>query len=252
MKRAILSAVAILCVGIFSASNADAAITVDGYLSDWGVTPGPYGASDWIPNPNQGIIYKVQDKNTWYLGPGYGGQQFDAEAIYGCSANGHIYGAIVTGFPAPGCTSGGANYHAGDIYFNLGTAQYGLKTTGPNAGMLYKNPLWNQSGWTGSVYQTTMQGGTGEEVGMTDFVYLHTYYGDGDSNDHWVMEMDIPESYFGSDWDNGGFVRWTESCGNNGIDLNLPAPEPASLAFLGLGLFGFLRLKRNNKQKERR
>lgn len=241
------------------------AIDIDGYLGDWGVTPGPYGASDWTPTPNAGIVSVVEDQHggiNTYLGPGLGGQAFDAEAVYYTTDTNNIYVAIVTGQPATGLNVNGIQYYPGDISFDYGTGKtYGLETMGTNMGELYKNPLWSGSPYWGGVSDPTcMIDGTGNPMGQTEFVYLHTYYGSGDSNDHWVMEMRIPKSYFGSDWNNSGTIHWTESCGNDAIDLCIPKdsngppitpiPEPASMSLIGLGLAGLL-LKRKKRVSNR-
>lgn len=230
---------------VFSTNDSFAAINVNGYLDDWGVAPGPYGASDW--NPFSGVQYTVEDQYKDYLTPGYGGQKFDAEAIYFERSGGNVHIAIVTGHPS----TGWAGETPGDIFFDLGDGKkFGLKTTGANAGKFYLNPSWNKSILWGGNIMTTMVDGTGLEMGLTDFIYAHTYYGDGLANDHWVMEMSIPEWYFGTDASGEGSMRWTETCGNDYIDLTVVhTPEPATMSMLGLGLCGLLGFRSRRKKQ---
>ena len=205
---------------------------IDGYLGDWGVTPGGFNSSDWTPD--DGILSKVEDQNTAYLNPGWGGQGYDAEAIYAAKEGNMGYLSIVTGMRPEGLS-----WLPGDIFFNFGpNSTYGIKTIGPDAGKMYKNPSWNTSPyWGGITDPTSMIAGSGTYLGtLNNFVYAYTY---PDAIDyHYVMEMAVPIDYFGDDFELGGTVHWTETCGNDAIDLMIPAhiPEPATISLLGLGL----------------
>ena len=66
MKK--IHAAFILVLLVMSAPAAHA-FTIDGVVSDWGITPGGYGASDWTPNA--GIQYALEDQNPAvdYLNP---------------------------------------------------------------------------------------------------------------------------------------------------------------------------------------
>ncbi|MBM3344171.1 MAG: hypothetical protein FJY56_18970 [Betaproteobacteria bacterium] len=59
-----------------------ASITVDGNFADWGIQANGTVAG-WTPNA--GIRYTVEDQsnaNGGFLSPGWGGQAYDAEALY--------------------------------------------------------------------------------------------------------------------------------------------------------------------------
>jgi hypothetical protein len=105
----------------------------DGSLNDWGVTPG----YDWTPNP--GIFYTLEDylpgsNRDGYLDPGWGGQTFDAEAMYLNYDNNYLYYAIVTGMPK----GGNSGLLPGDIAisFNNEGFEYGIAVPNYNSYVL--------------------------------------------------------------------------------------------------------------------
>lgn len=238
---------------ILNATNALAYI-IDGSLSDWGVTPGIYGSSDWTPNP--GIFYNVEDNDpaVSYLGPGYGGQKFDAEAIYIDSDSTNLYFSIVTGLSKDGAVSGSTTYYPGDIALDFGLDgfyEYGIDTNGDGSftkGTLYSVTSWGNGIWGGIGAPTNII--TGSEIlnpSDTNLVYNKTYYGNGNGN-HYVIEGYMPISAFGSNWDESFKAHWSMTCANDFIETEVfPTPEPTSLALLGIGMFGILGMK---KKKE--
>lgn len=245
MRKYFIAVIIAVSVCTILSADSQAGFVVDGYLhDDWGVRPGAYGSSDWAQNG--GILgYEEDQKDTsnGYLNPGYGGQKFDSEAIYATRSGGNIYLAIVTGHPQDGWNT----RKPGDVFINFGTGmQYGLSVRGADAGRLYKNPVWNTDPFWGTTTPTDMKNGAWTDKGFIEFVYFHTYHGSGTSNDHWVMEIRIPESFFGTDWMNGGYVSWTQTCANDVIRLDIPSttPEPASMALLGAGIIGIISSRR--------
>lgn len=154
------------------------AIEIDGKIDDWLLKP-EGKASDWqqtIPSSVQSWVDDSVAANG-FVGPGYGGQAYDAEAIYVKKdmdrETGGIYIAIVTGLsPTEN------EYPSGDIAFDFGFAhgdndsttdvltrsfEYGLVTledaTGVNApaGSLYAvDPVagWNYGLWNGDNQQS--------------------------------------------------------------------------------------------------
>ena len=76
-----------------SVSLADFA--ADGGLADWGVTPG----SDWHNDVGANEWIEPEIGPNGYVGPGYGGQTYNVEAVYARADCTYLYYAIVTGFP---------------------------------------------------------------------------------------------------------------------------------------------------------
>ena len=222
------------------------AYTIDGSLADWGVTPGAYcsGSSDWIPDT--GIWYAVDDNNPAinYVGPGYGGQEYDAEAIYIDFDSSNLYFSVVTGFPG----SGTDEYKPGDIALDFdmdGFYEYGIDTTGNGAftkGSLYSVSEWGTGSWEGVGAPTEILSGTEILNPVTsNLVYNKTYYG---SDDHYVIEGYMPISAFGSDWNPSNFkAHWTMTCANDYIEVTV-TPEPTTLMLFGVGLLGLGRLRK--------
>ncbi len=250
---------------LLSFSSASMAYVVDGDLSDWGITP-TGSASDWTPNT--GVIYTEEDQHDNFLNPGYGGQIYDAEAIYLDWDNDTLYYAVVTGRPQTE-----THYPSGDIFFDFGsngsyefavetrgntTTESGASTVGAAKGDLYlvgtheNGDPYTQSGATELL--------TGNLVSSNNLVYSNTPItnlgGFASTDEHYVIEGSISLADFSLYTGEDFTVHWTMGCGNDAIDLEvgggLPStgvPLPATTWLLGVSLIGLganLRRKRRS------
>lgn len=150
-----------LVFGATAGAEAVGPIDVDGDLvgpNDWGgpasVGSGNHPASVWEPQRGAWVAedsVTTFDGYSGYVGPGYGGQDFDIEALYSGFdlATNTIYVAIVTGFTLDGYdpfgvpdsflndgayTNAGDRVYAGDVFIDFGwgdTSAAGNDPTNP-------------------------------------------------------------------------------------------------------------------------
>ncbi len=242
-----------------------ASITVDGDLADWGLKKNG-NVDDWKPYafvpPSQ---YFEEDQTNYYLAPGYGGQAYDAEALYTFMDNTNLYIALVTGLSPNTPNIQGRSYGPGDFAIDFGrdgSFEFGIQTTGPDVAKVYRDVIWDYGLWdknNGEVskthlapdplHPTSIKSGT--EVGIANLIYTDTAFsgmGRYINDYHYVIEAAIPLAAF------SGFsglfdIHWTMNCANDSISVDpvlARVPEPATLALLMLGLTGMAFFKRRN------
>jgi len=233
--------------GIFLLIGESFGYVIDGNLSDWGVTPGYYNASRW--QPNEGVFWIVEDQTGGlreYLGPGYGGQLYDVEAIYFDYDENNAYIAIVTGFCKSGRDYEDYHFYPGDIAIDFGadgSYEYGIRTVGENMGKIYKDVEWTSCVYYSQANPARIYIPSSSPKGMVnEIVYTsfdESYHADPDEEywRHYVIETSIPLDIFEDDWQLPLRIHWTITCGNDYLDL-IVTPEPSSIFLLSLGLFG--------------
>ncbi len=258
----------ILATGLLLSLSAQAAV-IDGDWRDWIAPSGSGSADDWQPVV-AGTKYAVEDQAgglATYLDPGYGGQAYDAEAIYVATTGTAIQVAVITG-KAPDNT-----YPWGDIaidFGNDGVFEYALVTRGDawgigNAGEVYAASDWNLGLWSApGVYDPSPDSdyarrhptsvADGELLGDGAFAWSKMDVPVGTlGGDHWFMEASIPLNLLDASLFSQPFTaHWTMGCANDWIEVDpVLVPEPLTGGLLGLGLLGLMGLSRRARAGSR-
>lgn len=249
------------------AGQAGASIIVDGSLADWGVNP-----TTWMPAA--GIHYTIEDATgagAYYLNPGWGGQAYDAEALYATMSGGKLFIALATGHNPLTVNNPGANsFGAGDFAIDFGkngSYELGINIR-PDAGFglsggVYSNPAWAYGLWNAAggndpghpdlKHPTSLTAGS--LIGNAQLSYTTTGvagYGQKASDLHFFYEMSVDLDLLRTaGWDGTAFnIHWTEYCANDSImvDPGFYVSEPGSMALLFAGMFGLFGVSRRNRR----
>jgi hypothetical protein len=264
------------------ASAATAApLVVDGSLADWGFTVADNNLSTFVPSNDytlQGLVTEDTSDtagDSFFLGPNYGGQNYDVEAMAVATQGGFLHVAIVTGQRPD---NGLARYSPGDLKIVTGGGTYGVEVGGGAgggagtalsagaAGSTYTldangftishatanaqqlvGTVWHEPNWVldpiAPFEQVQMQmdaGGT--LVGQASLVYTRNAV----TTQHAIIELAIPLSFFE---DPILSIMWRPSCGNDELivgSLNI-VPEPGSFVLAAAAAVGILPLVRRRK-----
>ena len=251
--------------------SAPAASISGGVASDWFATAP--GASDVYDGGVLATdIYQYIDPLTaqGQTGPGYGGQNYDAEAFLWTydSGTGNTYIGIVTGFDPGGETSGapagaGGSFSAGDLFLDLGGANgsdfdlaIGLATDLGRSGSVY-DADYGAANSTQSVYY---DGTPPPDYAQHSDPYLAIH----DNNvspvsavvnyinlagDRWLYEICLAGFGYNPLAGSGVGLHWTMECGNDNMNHQavVPVPAAAPLALLGMGVIGVVRRVRRRE-----
>lgn len=284
-------------VALMTLPAAAATITVDGDLSDWGVTvsdsPGSTPLSDFSNlATNIGLVAShVEDQNdnagnNGYVGPNYGGQNYDAEFLGVAIQNTTLFLAIATGQrPDNGLTK----YSPGDIHLTIGGETYGIEVgggAGGGAGTLItegaEGSTYNlgSNGYTQS-YGTTAAAqtagsvwvgadwindpigpnlspvqmeinGASSKVATADYAYTRNSV----TSQHAIIELALDVSNL-MDEDGEGLIgiHWSPSCGNDivqalftaSMETQIPEPGSALVWLSGFGVMAGLRFRHKRR-----
>jgi hypothetical protein len=141
-------------------------------------------------------------------------------------------------------------FYPADIALKFGSSvayQFGIKTMDANSdettGIGTAGQLYSVTGWNDAIYYsegnpTTLYAGS--PLGTLAFSYTNVTSG---SVPRYFIETAIPLNTAGMDWTQGLKIHWTQTCGNDVLDLNVDGfippenvvPEPISMTLFGLG-----------------
>lgn len=274
-----------VCALLFLAGRSQAAtLTVDGSVTDWGFSLADNNLSTFVPAGGiglQGLFVEDQDDNAGdggFVGPNYGGQNYDAEAMAIALQGSRLFITIVSGQRPD---NGLQRYGPGDLRILTNANDYGLEigggagggsgtmlmggedgstytlngsgfTTahtalpGQAAGSIWKNPSWVLDPIPPQVATQLQLGGGCTHIGDADYRFTRNTT----TSQHSIIELSIPLSVFGGETIHS--IKWHPSCGNDELEIEtafVVVPEPGSLTLGALAAAGLVPLVLHHRRR---
>jgi len=249
-----------ILVGMMMVASYASAYTVDGSLSDWGITP----FTDWTPDSPTAECQVHDydgtnpiDNPSPYPDSPYGGELFDIEMMCFDDAPGMAYFASVVSMGPNGYGSFSMGDLALDLDSNPSTGmlgyEYGIKINGSNRGDICYLPKWHNAtdikpnspayftcDGPGSVLKGEKATVKYVDAGIKDYPAGCT---SGPHCTHnYIIEVGVKKSLIGLPEGDSGPIHMTQNCGNDDIhlwiDWDYQLPEFVSAAVPLLILIG--------------
>ncbi len=237
MKRIWLAGIVIASVILIISTHPSHAITLDGIfdLTEWS---GFYSAEDGVGPKG-------------YVGPGYGGQDYDVEYIgLKFYTDGTLFFGLQTGFNLVDGSPHG--YMPGDLALDVnndGTYEYAIDFSIHGSDVtfnLYSVSSWNDVAFSQHDVSNPFEYKTGTLIDSFVGVYGSGVFSNNvDGGTSHVIEgtfdLGLLLSYTGGPIT----LHWTMECGNDYLNVTTsPVPEPSTALLLFAGLAGFVLVRR--------